>query len=189
MHQVNVLQVTVNGKVTEAEPGATILTALRGAGFDVPSVCHDPRMTAYGGCRLCVVKVKGMSRPVTACNTPLVQGMEIETHTPEIEGLRKTLLMMLARDYPAEQVRKFPEKQFHQYLGAYGVTATGGPDPARWMIRMRIFTWICRSVYRAIGACGFVMRCRGNMCGRRGIGGIRRRCGRRRGGISRRASA
>jgi len=125
------LRVTINGQAHTLPDGVTVLTALRAAGFDVPTVCHDPRLTPYGGCRLCVVQITGQSRPVTSCNTPLADGMVIDTHTNEIEDLRRTLLKLLARDYPAEQVQRFPDKQFHQYLNAYGIKATGRPQPAR----------------------------------------------------------
>jgi formate dehydrogenase major subunit len=124
-------QVTINGKTHTAPAGTTILTALRAEGFDVPTVCHDPRLTPYGGCRLCVVNIKGQPRPVTSCNTVIADGMEIATHTEELEDLRRTLLKLLARDYPADQVTRFPDKQFHRYLKAYGIQATGKPQPAK----------------------------------------------------------
>ncbi|MSR64494.1 MAG: formate dehydrogenase subunit alpha [Verrucomicrobiae bacterium] len=112
---------TINGKSVGVSSGTTILDAMRTIGFDVPTACHDPRLKPYGGCRVCAVQVKGMARPLTACNTPIADGMEIETHTPEIEGLRKTLLRLLVKDYPAEAVRKYPDKPFHRVLRQYGV--------------------------------------------------------------------
>ena len=97
---------------------------MRTVGFDVPTACHDPRLKPYGGCRICAVQVKGMAKPLTACNTPIADGMDIETHTPEIERLRKTLLQLLVKDYPAEAVRQFPDKPFHRVLREYGVECT-----------------------------------------------------------------
>ena len=119
------LRVTINGRPHTAPAGVTILRALQTAGVEMPTLCHDPRLTPYGGCRLCVVRVEGQPRPVTSCNTPLADGMVIATHTKELEELRRTLLQLLARGYPAEQVRRFPEKQFHRYLLAYGVEPAG----------------------------------------------------------------
>jgi len=112
---------TINGKSVGVSNGTTILDAMRTIGLDVPTACHDPRLKPYGGCRVCAVQVKGMARPLTACNTPIADGMEIETHTPEIEGLRKTLLRLLVKDYPAEAVKKYPDKSFHRILRQYGV--------------------------------------------------------------------
>jgi formate dehydrogenase major subunit len=126
------LRVTLNGQSAEFPEGVSILQALRARGIEVPTLCHDGRLKPYGGCRLCIVQVKGIERPVTACNAPLADGMGIETHTPEIEDLRTTLLRLLAQRYPAEAVQRFPEKAFHAQLRAYGLgdELRGEPDPA-----------------------------------------------------------
>ncbi len=150
------LRVTINGKSHTAPAGTTVLTALRAVGFDVPTVCHDPRLTPYGGCRLCVVRIKGQSKPVTSCNAVIAGGMEIETHTDELESLRRSLLKLLARDYPAEQVERFPEKQFHQYLMAYGVQATGRAQPARLDVShpyIHVDMSQCITCYRCVRIC------------------------------------
>ncbi|MFI5356293.1 MAG: formate dehydrogenase subunit alpha [Opitutales bacterium] len=119
------LQVTINGQSHRFPEGLTINEALRRLDIEVPTLCHDDRLEPYGSCRLCSVEVKGMNALATACNTPLRDGMEIQTHSPAVEGVRKTLLGLLAKDYPAEAVAQFPDKQFHRYLGQYGVTAGG----------------------------------------------------------------
>ena len=150
------LGVTINGKTHAAPAGTTVLTALRAVGFAVPTLCHDPRLTPYGGCRLCVVQVKGQSKPVTACNAVIADGMEIETHTDELEDLRRTLLKLLARDYPAEQVERFPNKQFHQYLKAYGIEATGQSQPARLDVShpyIQVDMSHCVTCYRCVRIC------------------------------------
>ena len=112
--------------------GISILDALRSIRVEVPTLCHDERLRPYGACRLCVVQVKGLPRPATACNTDLVDDMDIETSTEELENLRKSLLRLLAQRYPAEAVRRFPNKEFHLYVRAYGLEdeLLGKPDPS-----------------------------------------------------------
>lgn len=119
------LRVTINGSPYTFSSAGSILTALETIGVHVPTLCHDPRLEPYGGCRLCVVRVAGRDRPLTACNTPMTDGMEIETHTPELQALRTTLLELLAREYPLEAVAKFPEKEFHKVLCEYGLAENG----------------------------------------------------------------
>jgi formate dehydrogenase major subunit len=116
-----VLQVTINGKQGSFPEGISILSALRSAGIEVPTLCHDGRLKEYGGCRLCIVKVAGWPQAVPACTTSLAEGMEIETHSPQVEELRRTMLSLLAREYPAAAVKQWPDKEFHRYLRAYGV--------------------------------------------------------------------
>lgn len=94
------LQVTINGQSRRCEPGQTVLALLRGTADQVPALCDDPRLAPIGGCRLCIVEIKGQSRPVATCTTLVADGMEILTHTTEIEHLRRTQVRLLARDYP-----------------------------------------------------------------------------------------
>ena len=124
------LKVTINGMLCHCREGSTALDALRLLNINVPTLCHDDRLKPYGGCRLCVVEIKGIDRPVPACNTTLSDGMEIETHTPRLKELRKTLLNLIAQPYPAGAVRRFPDKQFHRALRAYGMEdhCTGAGD-------------------------------------------------------------
>jgi len=117
------LRVTINGKQYELDEGQSILRVCRSIGIDLPTLCYDKRLEAYGGCRLCIVHVEGSPRPVTACNTSAIDGMAIETHTPELGDLRRTLLRLLAHQYPSDAVIRFPDKEFHRYLRDYGLEA------------------------------------------------------------------
>jgi formate dehydrogenase major subunit len=115
------LRVFINGHAQVYREGATILEGLRSAGIRVPTLCHDDRLKPYGGCRLCLVQVAGWDRLVAACTTPLADGMAIETHTPDIEAHRRSLLRLLANEYPAEGYRQDPDKELHRYLRQYGL--------------------------------------------------------------------
>ena len=86
------LEVTINGRPHEFPAGISILRALREIGIEVPTVCHDDRLEPSGACRLCSVEIAGWNRYATACNTPLANGMSIQTHSPGVEDVRRTLL-------------------------------------------------------------------------------------------------
>ena len=126
------LRLTINGKPYELDEGQSILRVCRSIGIDLPTLCYDERLEAYSGCRLCIVHVEGSPRPVTACNTSAIDGMAIETHTPELGDLRRTLLRLLAHQYPRDAVTRFPDKEFHRYLRDYGLESecSGLPDTA-----------------------------------------------------------
>lgn len=119
------LQITINGQAHQFPEGLTVLQALRRIAIDVPTLCHDDRLQPYGSCRLCAVEVKGVPGLVTACNTALRDGLELQTHSDTVMGVRRTLLGLLAKDYPAEPVAQYPDKQFHRYLREYDVKARG----------------------------------------------------------------
>ncbi|TVQ30201.1 MAG: formate dehydrogenase subunit alpha [Phycisphaeraceae bacterium] len=115
------LSVTINGTRREVPAVATMLEALDAAGASVPRLCFDERVKPVGACRLCVVSVEGRPHPVASCAEALEDGMVIETHTPELEGLRRTNLALIAHRYPAEAARAEPDQAFHRLLARYGV--------------------------------------------------------------------
>lgn len=113
----------INGIEVQFEDGKTILEAAKGLSIEVPTLCHDERLKSCGACRMCIVNVKGKSQPVASCQTPLQDGMEIETATPQIEAARKVYMQMLAADYPAKAFEEFPTKPFHAMAIQYGLSA------------------------------------------------------------------
>ncbi len=90
----------IDGKYVEVPEGTTILQAAREADIYIPTLCDDPRLEPYGACRLCLVQVKGMPRPVTACTTPVSEGMEVQTSNEQIERIRRTIVELLLSDHP-----------------------------------------------------------------------------------------
>ena len=78
----SVLQVTIDGRPSRFPAGFTIGQALHALAIELPMLCHDERIKPAGGCRLCLVQIQGNPRPVTACQTPLAEGMVIEARTP-----------------------------------------------------------------------------------------------------------
>ncbi|OIQ90719.1 NADPH-Fe(3+) oxidoreductase subunit beta [mine drainage metagenome] len=100
------LTITVNNREIQVFDGLTILDALLKEGIDVPSLCHDIRLTrSNGSCGLCVVEVgTDAPRDVKACLTPVHAGMVIQTHTPRLEAYRKVRLQQLLCDHNADCV-------------------------------------------------------------------------------------
>ncbi len=91
----------LNGNDVSIKDGETLRALAARHGVSIPTLCHDDRLKAFGGCRLCVVAVEGVRNPVASCTTEAQPGMVVETHTDEVEGYRRTLLEMLASENPA----------------------------------------------------------------------------------------
>jgi len=96
------VKLTIDGKKVTADKTKTILEAARLAGLAIPTLCHHPKLTPFGGCRLCIVEVKGIPRLVTSCTTAVGEGMEVLTSTPAIEDMRKLVLELILSDHPQD---------------------------------------------------------------------------------------
>ena len=82
----------IDGVNLKVRKGQTILDAAQKAGIYIPTLCHLDNLHPYGGCRLCIVEIKGRKGYSTACTTPVEDGMEIQTRTPRLQALRGEIL-------------------------------------------------------------------------------------------------
>jgi formate dehydrogenase alpha subunit len=93
------LKLTIDGREVEAREGQTILEAALARGIDIPHLCHDPRLTPTGSCRLCVVEIKGQPGLHTACTRVVEPGLSVETETEAVRASRKTTLELLLSEH------------------------------------------------------------------------------------------
>ena len=96
----------INAKINEipvsVSDGSTILDAARQVQVNIPTLCKHPDLPATAGCGICIVKIKGNSKMLRACCTPLENDMEIITHDPEIVEVRRTVLELILSRHPNE---------------------------------------------------------------------------------------
>ena len=91
---------TIDGKKVTVRKLSTVLDAIKKLDISIPTLCHHPELTPFGGCRLCIVEIKGIARPATACTTPVSEGMEVITTSPTLEKMRRTTLELILSDHP-----------------------------------------------------------------------------------------
>ncbi len=96
MAKVNLI---IDGVNVEADSSDTILSAAKKAGIIIPTLCYLKNINCDGACRVCVVECKGKKNLITACNTPVSDGMEIETCNPKVLEARKTNIELLLSNH------------------------------------------------------------------------------------------
>ncbi|MFH0994263.1 MAG: 2Fe-2S iron-sulfur cluster-binding protein [Pseudomonadota bacterium] len=87
--------VTIDGRHLSVPEGMTILEAARQNSIRIPTLCHHPALSAWGGCRLCVVEVDGSPKLVASCVMPVREGMVVATSSEAITLARRTILEFL----------------------------------------------------------------------------------------------
>jgi len=115
--------IEMDGRLLPFEEGETLLEIARRVGVEIPTLCYDPRLEAFGGCRLCIVSVKGFRNPVASCTTRAEDGMVVETRTEEILSVRRTLLEMVAseiRTPEAPELAGMAAREFQHTIAAHG---------------------------------------------------------------------
>jgi formate dehydrogenase alpha subunit len=96
------ISLTIDGQKVGARKGATVLEAALEAGIYIPTLCWEPDLKPYGGCRLCIVEVRGVRGLPTACTTRAAAGMVVQTSTPEVNQVRRGVVQLLIADHPMD---------------------------------------------------------------------------------------
>jgi predicted molibdopterin-dependent oxidoreductase YjgC len=79
-----------------------VLQAAQEAGIYIPTLCADPDLEPHGGCRLCIIEIKGMRGMPTACTTTISDGMVINTETDAVNKARRSVIDLLIADHPMD---------------------------------------------------------------------------------------
>ena len=83
------VSLTINGRRVQAPEGTTIMEAARLADIHIPHLCFLKGINEIAACRVCCVEVEGERAMVTACNTPVMEGMVIHTNSPRARQTRR----------------------------------------------------------------------------------------------------
>ncbi len=97
---------TIDGTEVALPKGTLIIRAAESLGITIPRFCDHPLLDPVAACRQCLVEVEGQRKPMTACSTPIGDGMVVKTHlTSEVarkgqEGQLEFLLINHPLDCP-----------------------------------------------------------------------------------------
>lgn len=86
--------ITINGKKYEFTNEKNILTIIRNAGIEIPTLCYQPELSTFGACRLCTVE-DDRGRCFASCSEEPRDGMVIYTHTEKLRRHRKLIVELL----------------------------------------------------------------------------------------------
>ena len=100
----------IDDEEIEVEDGITLLQACELAGREIPRFCYHERLSIAGNCRMCLVQVDGMPKPVASCAMgvndlrPTRDGTpnRIDTRTPLVKKAREGVMEFLLINHPLD---------------------------------------------------------------------------------------
>ena len=107
--------ITINNTSIEAPEGSTVLEAANHAGITIPTLCYHKDLSPSGGCRLCVVTIRGEALPKAACTYPVFEGMIVKTESTKLANYRRSILQMLLSTY-FDRGDNFADGHFNELL-------------------------------------------------------------------------
>ena len=143
---------TIDNQKVTAQEGTTILEAARSVGIDIPTLCSHEKLIPYGACRLCMVEIEknGKKRLVTSCVYQVEDGLNVDTESNDVVGIRSMLLELLLAFCPGV-------KAIQDYAKLYRVDKTRYDIEPNFCILCGTCVRYCSEV-KGKNAIGFVGR-------------------------------
>jgi NADH dehydrogenase/NADH:ubiquinone oxidoreductase subunit G len=138
----------IDGREAAFEDGTTVLEAARALEIEIPTLCFNEAVSAYGACRLCVVEVTtaGRTRLTASCTYPIAEGVEVRTDTDQIRRARRLVVEMLLAKSP-------DARPLHVVAHALGVETPGrwalGPEDQNDCILCGLCARVCAEIVGA----------------------------------------
>ena len=100
----------IDGAEIEVEDGITLIQACEEAGVEIPRFCYHERLSVAGNCRMCLVEVAGMPKPIASCALgvndlrpgPNGEPPEIITKSKTVKKAREGVMEFLLINHPLD---------------------------------------------------------------------------------------
>ena len=97
------MNASINGRDYTFEPGENILQVARRNGIFIPTLCHfQPLGHKPGTCRVCLAEVtdkNGRTEMLTTCNTPMQEGMRVNTRSSRVRNMQRLQVELIFADH------------------------------------------------------------------------------------------
>jgi formate dehydrogenase beta subunit len=117
----SMIKLTIDGKKIIAKENQTILEAAIENGIYIPNLCYHPNLRPIGGCRLCIVEIKGIKGFPISCYNKVAEGMIVKTDTKKLQQLRQNLIWLILSNYPKDIPLSSQLKKVVDYIGVENI--------------------------------------------------------------------
>ncbi|HQZ06156.1 MAG TPA: 2Fe-2S iron-sulfur cluster-binding protein, partial [Burkholderiaceae bacterium] len=96
------VEIELDGKKVDIVEGSMIMHAADKAGTYIPHFCYHKKLSIAANCRMCLVDVEKMPKPMPACATPVSQGMIVRTKSPKAIKAQQSVMEFLLINHPLD---------------------------------------------------------------------------------------
>ena len=96
------IEIELDGKKVEIAEGSMVMHAADKAGTYIPHFCYHKKLSIAANCRMCLVDVEKMPKPMPACATPVTNGMIVRTKSEKAIKAQKSVMEFLLINHPLD---------------------------------------------------------------------------------------
>ncbi|WP_018122897.1 NADH-quinone oxidoreductase subunit NuoG [Wohlfahrtiimonas chitiniclastica] len=102
MTEKKMLSIEIDGKKFEAEAGRSVIDVADEVGIPIPRFCYHDKLSIAASCRMCLVDIERMPKPMPACATQIADGMIIRTRNEKARAAQKSVMEFLLINHPLD---------------------------------------------------------------------------------------
>jgi NADH-quinone oxidoreductase subunit G len=96
------LEIEIDGVQMEVQDSCTIMDVANQIGTYIPHFCYHKKLSIAANCRMCLVEVEKLAKPVPACATPVTEGMKIFTRSKKATEAQHGVMEFLLINHPLD---------------------------------------------------------------------------------------
>ena len=96
------VEIELDGIKVGIDEGSMIMHAAERAGTYIPHFCYHKKLSIAANCRMCLVDVEKMPKPMPACATPVTQGMIVRTKSDKAIKAQQSVMEFLLINHPLD---------------------------------------------------------------------------------------
>ncbi len=95
-------ELNIDGKTVTVADGSVVMHAADAAGIYVPHFCYHKKLSIAANCRMCLVDIEKMPKPMPACATPVTNGMVVRTKSDKAVKAQQSVMEFLLINHPLD---------------------------------------------------------------------------------------
>ncbi len=95
-------ELNIDGKTVTVADGSVVMQATDAAGIYVPHFCYHKKLSIAANCRMCLVDIEKMPKPMPACATPVTNGMIVRTKSEKATKAQQSVMEFLLINHPLD---------------------------------------------------------------------------------------
>ncbi|MBE0549994.1 MAG: NADH-quinone oxidoreductase subunit NuoG, partial [Rubrivivax sp.] len=96
------IEIELDGKKVSVTEGSMVMHAAEAAGTYIPHFCYHKKLSIAANCRMCLVDIEKMPKPMPACATPATNGMVVRSKSDKAVKAQKSVMEFLLINHPLD---------------------------------------------------------------------------------------
>jgi len=96
------IEIELDGQKVSVNEGSVVMHAADAAGVYIPHFCYHKKLSIAANCRMCLVDIEKMPKPMPACATPVTNGMIVRTKSEKATKAQQSVMEFLLINHPLD---------------------------------------------------------------------------------------